>query len=295
MQALRVPVVVEAGFWARPADTVVVAEIPPQSPLGRVSRQGLANGSSLRVVQVAGETPVPSRPRFDASGRLGRIAFRLDQPIPALASARYWIVLNGTPSGIPAPGGRGAGAAELPWPEVDSQLMRERNGDFEAGGPKPAGWSLHRAALSTEDPHGGSRCVKLAYDGSDETSSKASINSATFPLLPNCRYTLRFWARGEKRSRDGSMPVASLTFLDADGQTVKTKPYRAHFGAKQPGTHWRQYALSESTPPETRFGRISISMWRASGTMWIDDVEVLEPVSARVAPPAVRVGARNEN
>jgi hypothetical protein len=262
--------------------------MPPESALARVSERTLAGGACLHVVRVDGARPVPHRTEFNAAGFLARIAFRLDRALAPLSQARYRIVYGpNTRCNLPHVPDRTDSTA---WPEAGGQLMRSRNGDFETGGAKLSGWQLFRGAIETENPYAGKRCVRLEYDGEDDQPTKARLTSDPFPLLPNCRYTLRFQARGQKRTQDGSMPVASLTFLDAEQRTVKAKPYRLLFAEKRIRDTWVLHSHSEATPPETRFGRITISMWRTSGTLWIDDVEVLEPVSARIAPPSVRIG-----
>jgi len=272
-----VRVVVESGFWLRPAGMIVVAEIPAHSPLGRLSKNALGNGKRVQVVAEAGRRPVPCLVRFDTRGRLEKVAFRLAADLAPLSEAHYWV----------APRAKAGPVADFAWPETDVNLFRTRNGGFEQGGETPRGWSLFRGRLSTEQPYSGNRCVQLDTNKQDRRG--AMLTSEIFTLRPNACYTLRVRARGRKEGRDGWLFSVGLNFLDETKKPVAGKPSRLHFAQRKLGRAWRTFAHSESTPGQTRFGRLNISIYKAQGTLWVDEIELLEPVSARRPPPAVRV------
>ena len=57
---------------------------------------------------------------------------------------------------------------------------------------------------------------------------------------------------------------------------------------------WTTMSGSESAPPDTRYGQVRILIYRARGTLWVDDVEVIRPVSAQLSPAVVRFAAEAE-
>jgi len=271
-ELLRISLTVHAGFWARKAGTVVGLRLPAEK----------ASAAGARVVDAATRKPVPFRRGPDEKGALERVAFRLAKDIPALSTHRYWLVFS-----------RGeeetrADDPSIPWPQEDCQLLRRRNGDFEAGDKQAPGWSLFRGKVSTDRPHSGLRCVRLHYDGDDKRGAR--LTSKRFPLLANCTYTIRFWVRGEKIGEDGHLLVGNLNFRREDGRSVKGLPYRLHTGARNLADEWTQISITGPSHPDTRLGQVDIGIYRARGTLCIDDVEVWEAVSGRLDPPAVTVG-----
>jgi len=104
--------------------------------------------------------------------------------------------------------------------------MRQRNGDFEAGEQEADGWSLIRGEVSTEDPHGGRRCVKLHTTEQDETDPM--LSSQVFPALisPRTRtevaaYVDGYQLHGSLRFR-GYRIAVSVSDLTGDAGTAAT-------------------------------------------------------------------------
>lgn len=280
------PITVESGFWAREKGEVVAGGIPPDV-LGHVPNGGWqVDAGSVRVSSLDGVGDVPFRLLRGGDGRPERLAFRLVRRLLPLSSARYALRFRSTRSPEERPGDVSAPGADFDWPDDDSQLMQRRNGDFEQGDAAAAGWSLTRGEVCTENPCSGRRCIKLSKEEVDPQIP--ALISQPFPISPDCRYTLKLRARGVKIGEEGTLMAASFYFLDADKHTVKTKPFRVHFGKSDLPNAWTTVSGSEAAPPETRYGQVRILIYRARGTLWVDDVEVIRPVSAQRPPAIVR-------
>lgn len=287
------PVTVESGLWAREKGEVVAGTIPPDAFEHAADDGWHVESESVRVLSPEGAAGVPFRLSFRGDGRPARLAFQLIQQLRPLSSAQYSLCFRRTRGPAEEPGEVSAPGADFHWPDDDSELMARRNGGFEKGDATAEGWSLTRGEICAENPRSGRRCIKLSKEEADPQNP--SLISQAFPISPDCRYTLKVHARGVKIGEEGTLMSASFYFLDADRRTVKAKPFRVHFGAREllEGT-WTTMSGSESAPPDTRYGQVRILIYRARGTLWVDDVEVIRPVSAQLSPAVVRFAAEAE-
>ena len=283
-----IPITVESGFWARGAGDIVAGTIPAKT-LSRLPDAGWQiDSTSIRLLSSDSATDVPFRMSMD-DGRPARLAVQLLTELPALSSVQYSLHVRQTPGQPSQTKEVSSSGKTIQWPDDDFELLQGRNGGFEEGGTAEAtGWTLIRAETCTKDPHSGRRCIRLTKTAEDP--KYPMVISEAFPIPPDCRYTLKVRCRGDKIGEEGSLIAASFYFLDADKRTVKSKPFRVHFGSYDlPGT-WTAMSASEAAPPETRHGQVRISIWKALGTLWVDDIEVTRPVSSQIAPAIIRFG-----
>jgi len=281
-----VPITVESGFWGRASGEVVMGSIPPDVVGESPGDRWRIDPKTVRVLSPAGTDDVPFRLSFGDSGLPDRLAFALTAPLPPLSAVQYSLRFRRSQSTADQPAEVAGADADFPWPSNESQLMRQRNGDFETGDEEADGWSLIRGEVSTEDPHGGRRCMKLHKTEQDD--KHPMLSSQPFPISPDARYIFKLRARGEKIGEEGYIIAASLYFLDGDKRTVKTKPWRANVGSRGLPNEWTMVSASASAPPETRYGQVRVLMYGARGTLWVDDVEVVCPVSAQPIPATIR-------
>jgi len=65
---------------------------------------------------------------------------------------------------------------------------------------------------------------------------------------------------------------------------------RIHAYVRSPSNEWTRYGGAVMSPPSARFGRVTVSPWRATGKAWYDDIVVQEDPAAsapaRVPPEA---------
>jgi len=145
------------------------------------------------------------------------------------------------------------------------------NGDFEmdddADG-KPDGWSIAEPLELVEDVvKSGKRAVKIVSDSVQINN----INKCFVTLKPNTAYTLSAWVKTEDIT--GGRQGAELylhDFEDAQGGTTILL---------QGTNDWTQVSQIFTTGDDT-WGRVTFRVYGATGTVWFDDIRIVEGVFA---------------
>jgi hypothetical protein len=94
------------------------------------------------------------------------------------------------------------------------------------------------------------------------------------PILPNRRYVVRWWVKGERVENADAGPILMMNVVSAkQGQTYRTF---ASEGSPLPhGTFdWQQRQLTFITDAYARSVAFSFQLRWATGAVWYDDVEL---------------------
>jgi hypothetical protein len=144
------------------------------------------------------------------------------------------------------------------------------NGGFEqvdADG-HPAGWTVAEpVALDRDVKRSGAASMRIRSD----TRSVNNINKNYVQLEPNTNYTLIAWARTDNVSGEPGAQVYSYEFEGAGRHNMMTWT-----GTKD----WSERRVILRTGNDGE-GRINLRMYGATGTVWFDDVRLLEGVVVR--------------
>ena len=144
------------------------------------------------------------------------------------------------------------------------------NGGFEqvdADG-NPAGWTIAKlVTLDRDVKRSGAASMRITSD----TQSVNNINKIYVQLKPNTNYTLIAWAKTDNISGKPGSQVYPYEFEGAGGQTMMTWT-----GTKD----WKEKRVVFQTGDDGE-GRINLRMYGATGTVWFDDVRLLEGVAVR--------------
>jgi hypothetical protein len=140
------------------------------------------------------------------------------------------------------------------------------NGGFEQAGPpgKPSGWKLAEPiVLDSQVKHAGRYSVRIL-----STSTQVNnINYQYVTLKPHTRYTLSGWIRVDNVQGSPGVNLYAYEFRGmkdpAGGITVKGSG------------DWRLLRHVFTTGEGER-GRINFRMFGATGTAWLDDLELVE-------------------
>jgi len=176
------------------------------------------------------------------------------------------------------------GAAEVSKADVEAKPVQEvagnlvKNFSFErlSSDGSAEGWtidessSLEPVEVSTSDAHGGKNSIKFA---ARKTKGTKPIFQE-IPLKPGKGYRVVFWAKGENLQRDpkadGRPCVVQLDYQAQDG---KLKPI---YIEPQIGNEWKRVVKTVNIPGDAlEGGKISLMLYYASGTLWIDEVVVM--------------------
>ena len=144
------------------------------------------------------------------------------------------------------------------------------NGGFEQIGTysKPAGWTIAEPmVLDREVKRSGAASMRITSD----TRSINNINKVYVQLKPNTNYTLIAWARTDNVSGTPGAQVYPYEFEGAGGHNMMTWT-----GTKG----WSEQRVILRTGDDGE-GRINLRMYGATGTVWFDDVRLLEGVAVR--------------
>jgi len=144
------------------------------------------------------------------------------------------------------------------------------NGGFEQVGmnSKPAGWTIAEPiVLDREVKRSGAASVRITSD----TRSINNINKVYVQLKPNTSYTLIAWAKTDNVSGNPGAQIYPCEFEGASRGNMMTWT----------GTEdWAEQQVVLQTGDDGE-GRINLRMYGATGTVWFDDVRLLEGVFVR--------------
>ncbi len=144
------------------------------------------------------------------------------------------------------------------------------NGDFERAdaNSNPAEWTVAEPVeLDTNLKRSGSSAVKITSDDPRINN----INKLSLRLKPHTSYTLIAWARCDGVKGQPGAQVYPYEFDDADAQGMLTWS----------GTHdWSEQRLVFRTGDDVE-GRINFRIYGATGTVWFDDIRLVEGVAAK--------------
>jgi hypothetical protein len=144
------------------------------------------------------------------------------------------------------------------------------NGGFEqvdADG-NPAGWTIAKPmSLDGNVKRLGAVSMRITSD----TRSVNNINKNYVQLEPNTNYTLIAWAKTDNVSGEPGAQVYPYEFEGADRHSKMTWT-----GTKG----WSEQRVVLRTGDDGE-GRINLRMYGATGTVWFDDVRILEGVAVR--------------
>ena len=253
-----------AGPAARPGSTGVatVSRAVRGSPPAVRGSPDPAHGST-------GRSPESGRPAVGGTGEVGRP----------------------TPSATPGPRVLNGGFEQ--WSPLSPERQREemvRNVVLAADHLAPEGWSPGRelggqknltgkitpdaavkhagqysARLENADP----RDITVLQYSTERTEARGEPS-----LLPNRRYAVRWWVKGERVENADAGPILMLNVVS----TKQGQMYRTFSSESWPlpqGTFdWQPRRLTFLTDAYARSATFSFQLRWATGTIWYDDVEV---------------------
>ncbi|MFP4058485.1 MAG: glycoside hydrolase domain-containing protein [Candidatus Brocadiia bacterium] len=269
----RVPVTVSNRTGAEAAGRTVelaVGEGDGELPLVRHRVASLRvcdpRGGEL-LYDLTGPDGEPKRQGTLAPG--DRLLFGVE--CPAGATAVYY-VYSDNPQAWPVPDFLGAAAPFA-------------NGGFEQGEAAPRRWQKveeddeHRLAWTTEEPHGGKRCVRCTVEP-EASPSWVKWAQRDIAVLPDADYRFQAWVRA--RGAEGAVGW----FIHVHGQ--KPMVVNRVLDAGEGTYPWRQVETTVHTPPDAVRATVG-TVLRGTGTAWYDDArfELLAerpPLEARAGP-----------
>ena len=144
------------------------------------------------------------------------------------------------------------------------------NGGFEQADAdgNPAGWTIAKPMfLDRIVKRSGAVSMRITSD----TRSVNNINKNYVQLQPHTNYTLIAWAKTDDVSGEPGAQVYPYDFKGADEQVRMTWT-----GTKG----WSEQRVVLSTGDDGK-GRINLRMYGATGTVWFDDVRLVEGIALR--------------
>lgn len=169
-------------------------------------------------------------------------------------------------------------AEAKPAKEVSGNLVKNFSFETLASDGSPEGWTIdHKRSnivdirVSTSVAHSGNNSMRFS---SQKNYHSGEITFQTLPLQPGKKYKVVFWAKGENLQRsptaDGMPCVVNIDYKTQDGKL------KSIYIEPKVGNEWKQVGKMVSIPADSLPGeRISLRLYNASGTLWIDDVEVV--------------------
>ena len=154
----------------------------------------------------------------------------------------------------------------------------------------PEGWSLGRELGGQKNltgkitpvaavKHSGQSAARLENaDPRDITvlqySTEGSAARGEPTILPNRRYAVRWWVKGERVENGDAGPILMLNVVSTNqGQTYRT--FSSESAPLPQGTFdWQQRRLTFLTDAHARAATFSFQLRWATGIIWYDDVEL---------------------
>jgi len=132
------------------------------------------------------------------------------------------------------------------------------------------GSTVVNIGLNTENSHTGKNSMRFS---SDSTSHSTEVAGQRIPLQPGKKYKVVFWAKGDNLKSapkaDGTPCVVNLDYKTKDG---KLQPL---YIEPKIGNEWKMVAKVVKIPSDAlEGGDVSLRLYMATGTLWIDDVVV---------------------
>lgn len=138
-------------------------------------------------------------------------------------------------------------------------------------------------ALDEDQVHSGRRSVRLENrDPRDitclnySTETRSGKSPPATVIQPNRRYAVRWWVRGENVAQQGSGPILMMyTVSKKDSKTYRTNASETALSPR--GTFdWQRRQLIFITDPYAHSAVLSFQLRWTTGTVWYDDVELLD-------------------
>jgi hypothetical protein len=179
------------------------------------------------------------------------------------------------------------------WLPLSPERQREamvKNVVLAADHLAPAGWSPGRELGGQQNltgkitpdaavKHAGQYSARLENaDPRDITVLQYSTDGpearGESPILPNRRYAIRWWVKGERVENGDAGPILMLNLVSTkQGQTYRT--FSSESRPLPQGTFdWQQRRLTFLTDAYARSATFSFQLRWATGTVWYDDVEL---------------------
>ena len=168
--------------------------------------------------------------------------------------------------------------------------------NFEAGLGGWRAWGIREGSkekverivtLATDNPHSGKQCMAVR----DEFEDQAPYAMAKFKISPASKYALTGWIRSDLDRPSGPNFGATAFAYDADGSGKHKLIGQLPLPALTVGKEWQKFELAvPAFPAGTTHIFVAIrpvadtSDKKATGVVFVDDVELVETPAANVKP-----------
>lgn len=174
--------------------------------------------------------------------------------------------------GLPLKGTGGFALADFKDQPPPSNMVP--NGGFEEG---TTGWTFGKGqTLDTTHAHSGKACAKLEVPGPEPAKSNLEV---MLPVKPNTRYQAGLWLRREKVGVCG----AYISERDAEGKLSGAQTQVGVYIPKEDGV-WLPLRWEFVTGPRTVKLSLRSDIYNSTGTLWLDDFWLREPVEGVYEP-----------
>jgi hypothetical protein len=254
-------------------------------------------GSPDPAPNATDRSPDSGRPAVSGSGEVRRPAPSAERPAPS--------VVTPVPPAKPGPPVLEDGFEH--WPPLSPERQRDamvQNVVLTADHLAPQGWLPGRELGKQKEltgkilpdtavKHSGRYSARLENaDTRDITVLQYSTERAeargTPAILPNRRYVVRWWVKGEQVENADAGPILMMNVISRqDGRDYRT--FSAESWPLPQGTFdWQQRQLTFITDRNARSAIFSFQLRWATGIVWYDDVEIedLGPVVSGETLPA---------
>jgi len=152
------------------------------------------------------------------------------------------------------------------------------NPGFEEG---TQGWRLEKGqTLDTTIAHDGRASMRLEVLGPEPGTTNLG---ATLPVKPHTAYRVGMWVRGRHIQRgSGGGPGFFYSELDEQGRHVGVHQVGASVGPQD--DRWVQISWNLVTRPDTRKLLLRGTLFRTTGTLWLDDFLIAEALDMPQTP-----------
>ncbi|MFC1596386.1 sugar-binding domain-containing protein [Planctomycetota bacterium] len=275
-------------LWPRtPEDTPSLKMVVQRVRIGTVEPSGAPGGPAVATVSRAvrgspalasGVTDKPQESGRPAVGAIGDVGKPARSATPA-------------PPGKPGPPVLKDGFEQ--WSPLSPERQREamvQNVVLTADRLAPEGWTPGRELGGQKEltgkilpdtavKHSGQYSARLENaDPRDITVLQYSTERAeargTPAILPNRRYVVRWWVKGERVENADAGPILMMSVVSTkQGQTYRT--YASESWPLPKGAFdWQQRQLTFITDAHARSAMFSFQLRWATGIVWYDDVEL---------------------
>ena len=315
---LRVPVTVGTGLYSR-HDALARGQVDFTALVSKAGASGaVLDVNSIRLAIVDGKGKQKEVPYaffkaedFDAkSSARGEVVWQLPGEVEALESRRYFLyfdTLGATPRkapqypAIPGAGRRPVNLVTNPGFEQVSAANPTEAAQWEVCSD---GKSTGALAVVGEPRHSGERALKITCTAGRWFGCKQE----RIPIKPNALYRVGLWARADPANQtEGLVVLLTAWVRNKDDSYVKLENAKFQTSVAIQPDRWVQLltrglaykGVDVPTPPDAALCQMQITLYpgsrvagaEATGTVYIDDVEMVEVVPEDKTPPvAVEVG-----